>query len=133
MAKSDLELFEKRWKSIFHSFLNASRPGHFALRVSAAAVCVDDGTGIASALALLSLSVEPPPSRFSTAELVEMLKEPLCVGPARRAVLDQLENRYRCKFAYQWDFVRFAQEQNLEQREGFVLAGPPKRLAENPR
>ena len=40
-------------------------------------------------------------------------------------VLDQLENRYRRKFADQWEFVRFAQQQNLN----LDLAGPPHRLA----
>jgi hypothetical protein len=42
-----------------------------------------------------------------------MLKRPLCVGPARRALLDHLEYRYQRPFADQWDFVGFAEEQQL--------------------
>ncbi len=49
----------------------------------------------------------------AVAALVELLKQPLCVGPARCAVLDQLEHRYQRPFADQWEFVRFAEEQKL--------------------
>jgi hypothetical protein len=44
---------------------------------------------------------------------VELLKQPLCVGSARRVVLDQLGNRYHRHFADQWEFVRYAQEHDL--------------------
>src|SRR5262249_44363013 len=60
---------------------------------------------------------------LSTEELVELLKHPLCVDRARRVVLDQLENRYRRKFADQWEFVRFATEQRL----GLDFTTPPRR------
>ena len=56
---------------------------------------------------------------------VELLKDPLCVGPARRVILDQLEHRYQRKFADQWAFVRFAQEQQL----GLDFTSPPKEFA----
>ncbi len=39
-------------------------------------------------------------------------------------ILDQLEVRYRQKFADTWAFVRFAQEQHL----GLDFTSPPKRL-----
>src|SRR5262249_18107777 len=56
---------------------------------------------------------------------VELLTQPTCIGPAGRAILDQLENRYRRKFADHWAFVRFAQEQNL----GLDFTSPPRRIA----
>jgi hypothetical protein len=45
--------------------------------------------------------------------LVELPKHPLCVGEARRVVLDQLGRVYSRRFEDQWDFVRFAEEQKL--------------------
>jgi hypothetical protein len=45
------------------------------------------------------------------------------VGAARRAVLDQLGNRYHRTFADQWEFVRYAREQRL----GLDFTTPPKR------
>jgi hypothetical protein len=63
----------------------------------------------------------PPPLRAQT--LVELLKHPLCVGEARRLVLDQLQRHYNRPFADQWDFVRFATEQKL----GLDLTTPPQR------
>jgi hypothetical protein len=56
--------------------------------------------------------------------LVDLLKQPFCVGEARRLVLDQLQRHYRRPFADQWEFVRFATEHNL----GLDLTTPPKRL-----
>jgi hypothetical protein len=76
--------------------------------------------------AVLAPALVPLPCRFSTPELVELLKQPLCVGPARRVVLDQLEHRYHRSFADRWDFVRFAQEQNLD----LDFTTPPQRLAQ---
>jgi len=74
---------------------------------------------------LLDPALEPLPCRLSTQQLVDLLKQPTCVGLARRVVLDQLENRYRQDFADHWAFVRFAQEQNL----GLDFTSPPKRPA----
>jgi hypothetical protein len=56
--------------------------------------------------------------------LVELLKHPLCVGEARRAVLDALGTRYHRTFADQWDFIHFASEQYLD----LDLTSPSKRL-----
>jgi hypothetical protein len=67
---------------------------------------------------------EPFPRRLSDQMLVELLKQPVCVGPARRAVLDHLEYQYQRPFADQWEFIRFAEEQKL----GFDFACPPRRL-----
>jgi hypothetical protein len=55
------------------------------------------------------------------ADLVELLKQPLCVRDLRRLVLDELGKRHKHHFGDQWDFVRFAEEH----RFGFDLAGPP--------
>jgi hypothetical protein len=73
--------------------------------------------------AALALALEPPSCRLSTQELVDLLKNPLCVDQARRLVLEQLENRYRRPFADHWQFVRFAQEQRL----GLDFTTPPRR------
>src|SRR5262249_26778029 len=73
--------------------------------------------------AALVLAREFPPCRLSTPELVELLKHPLCMDQARRVVLDQLETRYRRTFADHWEFVRFAQQQNL----GLDFTTPPRR------
>jgi hypothetical protein len=61
----------------------------------------------------LILTLEPLPCRFSTQELVDLLKHPFCVDEARRVVLEQLERRYRRAFTDHWEFVRFATEQRL--------------------
>jgi tRNA A-37 threonylcarbamoyl transferase component Bud32 len=61
--------------------------------------------------------------RLSTPQLVELLKHPTCMGPARRAILDELEHRYRRTFADHWAFVRFAKEQKL----GLDFTTPPQR------
>jgi hypothetical protein len=65
---------------------------------------------------------EPLRCFLPTAELVELLKQPTCVGPVRRLILDQLQNRYRRRFADHWAFVGFAKEQQL----GLDFTTPPK-------
>jgi hypothetical protein len=69
-------------------------------------------------------AMESLPCRLSTQQLVDLLKKPLCVGPARRVVLEQLENRYRRPFADHWEFVRFARAQKL----GLDFTTPPRLL-----
>jgi serine/threonine protein kinase len=66
-------------------------------------------------------ALQPPPEPLPAEMLVELLKHPLCVREARRAVLDALGTRYHRHFADQWDFVRFAQEQQL----GLDFTSPP--------
>ena len=66
---------------------------------------------------------KPLPCRLATQDLVELLKMPTYFGMARGLVLDHLSNRYGRQFFNHWDFVRFAQEQNL----GLDLTTPPKR------
>jgi hypothetical protein len=74
-------------------------------------------------LALLSAACEPLPCRFSSQELVDLLKMPTCVGPVRRLILDQLGNRYHRRFASQWAFVLYAREHGLN----LDFTTPPKR------
>jgi hypothetical protein len=93
-----------------------------ALVVAAVGPLAGTGHPVATP-ALLGRALEPLPCRLSTQDLVELLKQLTCVGPARRVILDQLEHRYRQKFADHWDFVRFAQEQRL----GLDFTTPPQR------
>lgn len=67
-----------------------------------------------SATGILTLAMEPPACRLSTQEMVEWLKQPTYIGQIRRVILDQLENRFRRRFANHWAFVRFAHEQGLD-------------------
>src|SRR5262249_15996681 len=82
-----------------------------AISTTSAGVATACGNWPASLPALYI--VLPPPCRLTTHQLVDLLKHPFCVGAARRVVLDQLENRYRRKFADQWEFVRYAQGHDL--------------------
>ena len=87
---------------------------------------IGSAVGLAQPLAIpaaLTPASLPLPCRFSTQELVEMLKRPLCIGPARHVILHHLENRYRREFADHWEFVRFAKEQKL----ALDVTTPPKR------
>jgi tRNA A-37 threonylcarbamoyl transferase component Bud32 len=74
-------------------------------------------------LAALALAAQPLPSRFSTQELVDLLKMPTCVGPARDVILQHLGERYHRPFADQWEFVEYA-EKHLPDLD---LKSPPKR------
>jgi hypothetical protein len=57
--------------------------------------------------------------------LVELLKQPTCVGPGRRVILAELGNRANRSFADVWDFVDWAREQ----QPGLDLTTPPVRPA----
>jgi hypothetical protein len=63
--------------------------------------------------ALLGLALEPVAEPLPAETLVDLLKQPLCVGAARRVVLDVLGMHYQRRFADQWDFVHFATDQHL--------------------
>jgi hypothetical protein len=53
--------------------------------------------------------------------LADLLRHPLCLGPARTAVLEQLARHYHRPFADVWAFVEFAEAGNL----GLGLRAPP--------
>jgi hypothetical protein len=63
-----------------------------------------------SGLATLLQASQPPPCRFSTQELVDLLKMPTCVGPARNVVLRLLGQKCNRHFADQWEFVDYAEK-----------------------
>ena len=69
---------------------------------------------LAPTTALPHPAVQPSREALPTQVLVELLKHPLCVGTARRAVLDHLGLQHRRTFADQWEFVRYAKEQHLK-------------------
>ena len=75
-------------------------------------------------------ATEPFPHRLSDQDLVELLKQPLCVGEARRVVLVQLGIQHQRTFADQWEFVRFAEERELGL--DFITPVPPASVAVGP-
>jgi hypothetical protein len=91
--------------------LTGFRPTRTATTATTAVTSLADRSNWPLALAVLTLVQSPPPCRLSTTQLVDLLKGPLCVGEARRLILDQLEIRYQRKFADHWAFVRFAQNE----------------------
>src|SRR5262249_40764305 len=74
-------------------------------------------------LAALTQAAQPLPSRLSTQELVDLLKMPTCVGPAREPFLKLLGERYHREFADQWEFVEYAHDHLPD----IDLTTPPKR------
>jgi hypothetical protein len=69
--------------------------------------------------ARLQIAIEPlQPLPAQT--LVDILKDPLCVGKYQGLVLEQLARRYGRPFADQWEFARYAEEHDL----GLDLLGP---------
>jgi hypothetical protein len=67
-----------------------------------------------SGLATLLQASRLPPCRFLPQELVELLKMPTCVGPAREVVLRLLGRTYDRHFADLWAFVDWAHEHHPE-------------------
>jgi hypothetical protein len=92
------------------------------LSLAAAAGYLSLPFGQPGALLLLG-KTEPMPRWHSDQEFVELLKHPLCVGPARRAVVDQLAVHHGRTFADHWEFIGFAEEKKL----GLDFNTPPKR------
>jgi hypothetical protein len=61
--------------------------------------------------------------RFSTQELVDLLKMPTCVGPARDVILQQLGQHYHRHIANRWQFVDYAHDH----LPAIDLTSPPRR------
>jgi hypothetical protein len=76
-------------------------------------------------LALAGPVVTSPPPPLPVVDLVELLKNPFCVGPARRLVLEQLSRHYHRPFVDQWEFVDFVERNKLD----LDLTTPPRRPA----
>jgi hypothetical protein len=93
------------------------------LAVASAFGCLSDTQSVSNVLLLISAMHKHSSNLLSDQDLVNLLKESLTVGTARRAVLDELEVRFQRRFADQWEFVRFAGEQKL----GLDFTSPPKR------
>jgi hypothetical protein len=74
-------------------------------------------------LATVGPALESLPCSLPTQELVELLKQPTCIDPIRRFILNHLGNRYRHRFADVWEFVRFAKESLPD----IDLTSPPQR------
>jgi hypothetical protein len=72
---------------------------------------------------LLRPALEPLPPPLPAQMLVDLLKQPFCVGTARQLVLEQLARHYHRSFADQWEFVRHVQEKKLP----LDLHTPPQR------
>ncbi len=75
-----------------------------------------------AALAWAQLAPEPAPPPLSPRTLVDILKQPFCVGEARRLVLEQLTRHYHRPFADQWEFVDYAHQHKLD----LDLTTPPQ-------
>ncbi len=86
----------------------------------------DGGTSAGGLSAVALMGFQLPPCKLSDQELVDLLKHPFCVGGARRAVLDVLQERFRTPFADQWAFVKYTTEKRLP----LDLTTPVKRSAE---
>jgi hypothetical protein len=96
-----------------------------ATAVTATIASLHDGQGLPGGVLLLRPTAELFARRLSDQDLVELLKHPLCVGEARRAVLDELGIQHRRTFADLWEFVEYA-EKHLPEID---LKSPPKRPA----
>ena len=77
---------------------------------------------------LALLHAVAPPQPLPAQHLVELLKNPFCVGRTRSAVLDVLEFTYKRPFKDQWEFVEYAQRHQPQ----LDLLSPPKRSEAKP-
>ena len=77
------------------------------------------------ALALAQPALEPLPPPLPPQTLVDILKQPFCVGEPRRLVLEQLGRQYHRPFADQWEFVDYVHQHKL----ALDLTTPPQRPA----
>jgi hypothetical protein len=77
------------------------------------ATCLAGNGRLLDSVTLLGPALAPLSCPLTTQQLVDLLKQPLCVGHMRRVILNKLEDRFRRKFADQWDFVRFTEKRRL--------------------
>jgi hypothetical protein len=103
------------------TILGDQRPER-ARAVAGAIGYLHEAQGLVGSLALLRPAIEPFSRGLSDLDLVELLKRPFVVGPARRVILDQLGYHHQRTFADQWDFIRFAEENKL----GLDFMSPPR-------
>jgi hypothetical protein len=74
-------------------------------------------------VAMLLRAAEPLPCRFTTQQLVDLLKMPTCLGKSQTVFLELLSRRYKQSFADIWDFVAWAEKNE----PGIDFKSPPKR------
>jgi hypothetical protein len=122
IAKARDPRAETKWPQVLKGVLIDTGPFNQSRRAIAMVGLPANGNGLLCAFLLVSSTLEPPRCRLSTGELVELLNNPLGIGKARRVVLNALGARSKRSFADQWNFVRFAQEQNL----GLDFTSPPR-------
>jgi hypothetical protein len=118
-------MVQKEHGKSLSSVLARQPPGSSTRRLACAAgLAAELGgpTPCLTAPVLAQFAYEPLPATLPVQTLVDLLKDPLCVGEARRLVLEQCEQRYGRPFADQWDFVRYAEQQNL----GLDFVGPSR-------
>jgi hypothetical protein len=126
MSKTPAELVMKGTVEFAGLLVRVDRPElcRRSAALSATLGQLNGGDPVVAVLPHLRTLAEPLPCRFSTQDVVDLLKQPTCVGAARRLLLDQLQNRYDRKFADQWQFVHFAKEQGL----ALDFTSPPRRF-----
>jgi hypothetical protein len=59
-------------------------------------------------------ALERPSRRLSDQQLVELLRQPSCVGRALRTILDELELEHRRPFADHWDYICFVDKAGFQ-------------------
>jgi hypothetical protein len=84
------------------------------IAVASAAGCRAHALNGFLVIAQLEPAMQTAPPPLPAQMLVDLLKHPLCVRGARRAVLDQLSRHYTRAFADQWDFVAYARRHKLD-------------------
>jgi hypothetical protein len=103
-------------------YRRAAVAGTFGGLAGALSIGLHPQGGLLTAPALLQPAFESP-APVPTQTLVDLLKHPFCIGEGRRVVLVELSKQLGPRFADQWEFVNFAEEQKL----GLDLLGPFRR------
>jgi hypothetical protein len=109
----DLDLLATGLSAVLVRFDPLELARRSAVVVTAVGLMARSGHPVAAAV-VLRTAREPLPGRLSPQELVELLKNPTCLGLGRRIILDQLESQYKHAFPDHWAFVRYVQEQKLD-------------------
>jgi hypothetical protein len=110
-------------ESGIRALLGADQGREAAVALAATAGLLQDRQALLGVLPLARPLFVPRAPQLPDTELVELLKHPLCVDPARRAVLDVLGVRYQRSFTDLWDFVHFADDRKLN----LDFTRPPRR------
>ncbi|HVS40361.1 MAG TPA: hypothetical protein VMS17_32690, partial [Gemmataceae bacterium] len=100
-------------------------PEETSQRVNSLALAVGNAAAVSPAsvvsLGPLEESSRPLPGRLTEQQLVDLLKMPTCVKPARQVIVRQLGWQCGETFANQWEFVEWARQH----RPDLDLTSPP--------